>query len=379
MDIRTKLVFALVAASLGSMLALAALTYGAARELLRRQSVRQLEAIAESKEQALEEVIVGWRDRVQLVTSRTLLRESLRELGRRNDPALRDRIRGILDDARDSVRVLRGIAVFGADGRPLASSGLDPSSGERVRPAAFLWADAPVVYQNVSRDPEGGLLVTLLAPVRLQGQLIGAAKVLLDAEPLIDITQDYTGLGQTGETLMARRTEEGDALILNPLRHDPDAMLRRRVAGDREEDPIIQAVQGREGVFRRDAYDYRGREVWAATRYLDEFEWGLVVKVDEAEEIQPVTELRDTMARLALSLSAFAIVAGTLLGMYFAKPIHDLAEVAQRIREGDLDRRAQVRSEDEIGRLAETFNQMTEELIEKHRELERRIQQGPGS
>jgi HAMP domain-containing protein len=373
MDIRTKLVFALVAVSLGSMLALATISYRAARDLLHRSSVRQLQALAESKKQDLEKVIVAWRDRVALITSRTHLRLGLREFGRSGDPAAAADIERILADAAAAVPALRGIAVYTQDGRRVASTGLDPDGGKRVRPSAFWMADSPLVYENVSRDPEGGLLVTFLAPIRLDAALLGAAKVVLSARELIAITQDYTGLGETGETLMARRTEEGDALILNPLRRDPDATLRRVISREHHKDPTVSAVKGLEALWPRGARDYRDEPVLAATRHLEEFDWGLVVKIDVAEEFRPVTELRDTMWKLAVSLSAFAIVAGTLLGLYFARPIRELAEVARRIGEGELDLRARADSEDEIGLLAETFNRMAEALVETNRELERQI------
>ena len=57
MDIRTKLVFALVAVALGSMLALGAFTYDATRAQLQRLALRQLDALAESKKEDLERVI----------------------------------------------------------------------------------------------------------------------------------------------------------------------------------------------------------------------------------------------------------------------------------------------------------------------------------
>lgn len=375
MDIRTKLVLALVAVSLGSMLALGALTYGAARDLLQRSALRQLEAVAESKKEDLQKVIVAWRDRVQLITGQTELRESLRDLRRTRNPALAERIEQIVTDSLRSVRALRGISVHAADGSLVASTGLDPSGGERVRPVAFMWAEEPVVYENVTFDPAGGLLVAFVAPIRIEGSLVGAAKVLLSARELIDITDDYTGLGESGETLMAQRTEEGDAVILNPLRHDPGARPGRRIGSERANDPTLQAVLGHEGVYRQDAVDYRGEEVWAAARYLEEFDWGLVVKMDAREELRPIQELRSTMWRLAVSLSAFAIVAGTGLGLYFARPIRELADVARRIREGELDLRARSDAEDEVGLLARTFNEMTEELIRTNRELEARVRE----
>jgi HAMP domain-containing protein len=377
MDIRTKLVFALVAVSLSGMLALAAFSYGAVRGLLQTIAVRQLEAVAETKKQDLEKVIRGWQDRVQLITSRTDLRQGLAELRGGDDPEVRERIEQTLRDALESVQALRGIAVYLPNLRILSRLGVDPGGGDSLPVGAFWGAEDPIIYENVSLDPDGQLMVTFLAPVRRKGQLLGAVKVLLAAQELVEVTWLYTGLGQTGETLLARRLEDGSALILNPLRHDPHASLSRRVSPDALADPILQAVEGHQDVFREGALDYRGREVWAATRYLDEFGWGLVVKVDAEEEMAPVRELGQTLWRLALSLSAFAILAGTVLGMLFARPIRELADVARRVHEGELDLRASERGNDEVTLLARTFNEVTQKLVDKNRQLERQVREGP--
>jgi HAMP domain-containing protein len=330
MDLRTKLVFAFVAASLGAMLALGAFSYDATRSLLRSIALRQLEAVAESKKQDLERTIVGWRDRVQLVTSRTSLRESLRDFKRDGDEAQLGRVERILGDTIRAAESLRGISIYGADGFFLTSSGVDLGERERLRPAVFMWAEEPVIYENVSLDPDEGLLVTFVSPVRLDAVLVGAVKVRLSAQELIEVTRDYTGLGETGETLMARRTEAGDALILNTVRHGPAHSAGRRVGQGQVNDPILEAVLGTESLYHEGAYDYRGAEVWAATRYLDEFGWGVVVKVDAHEELAP------------------------------------LAQVARRIGKGEHELRAPSGGSDEVGLLARTFNAMADELVRTH-------------
>ena len=51
----------------------------------------------------------------------------------------------------------------------------------------------------------------------------------------------------------------------------------------------------------------------------------------------------------------------------------NLAEVADRIRAGELDARSNATSNDELGQLARTFDQMAQQLIETNQELQRRI------
>jgi PAS domain S-box-containing protein len=111
--------------------------------------------------------------------------------------------------------------------------------------------------------------------------------------------------------------------------------------------------------------DHRGEAVWAATRLVGDTGWGLIVKVDAVEEQRPYAEFNDWLTRTALILAAFAILAGFAFGMRFAMPIHALAEVANRIRGGDMQARAKVAVEDEVGALTRTFNEMADELEQR--------------
>ncbi len=59
MDLRTKLVFALVLVSLVSMLLLATVSYGPARDLWRERALETLDALAESKKMQIGGVVDG--------------------------------------------------------------------------------------------------------------------------------------------------------------------------------------------------------------------------------------------------------------------------------------------------------------------------------
>lgn len=64
----------------------------------------------------------------------------------------------------------------------------------------------------------------------------------------------------------------------------------------------------------------------------------------------------------ALAAIALALLLGVLLARTIARPIHDLTEATQVIAQGQLGHQVPVRTKDEIGRLAESFNQMSSDL-----------------
>lgn len=367
MDLRTKLVFALVGATLGAMLALGAAAYSEAGRMLREAALGQLDALAESRRDDLENATRGWGERAQLIGSRTQLRRSLAGYARTGDPAERDRMSRILADARQSVASVRSLVVLDTRGRAVASAGA-PEEGDLVPPEepdpmGGSTDTGPPRLVGLRIQPGGALQVVYRLELRVEGEGVGWLVARFDGEDLLAIARDYTGLGETGETLIVEAAGDS-ARVLHPTRHaglEAGAYLPTSPGN-----PSRLAVSKRDTLLWRDARDYRGEAVWAATRFLDGPGWGIVVKVDASEERGPILALRERMVRLALSLAAFAILAGILLGLHLSRPLHELADVANRIRQGEMDARAPVRAEDEVGMLARTFNRMADVLTARH-------------
>ncbi len=239
------------------MAALGAMAYTMAGRQLKRNTLRQLDALAETKKQDLEKVIRGWEDRVNLIASRTQLRLSLRDYNRTRSRAQRDRIRRILVDARHSVQAVQLLTVYDVNRRPVASTASEAASELADLEETRLPSHGELMsYEGVSFATEDRLQVSYVAPLILEGGWIGMLHAVLSAQELIDVTQNFTGLGDTGETLIVLPAAAGSARILHPLRHRPDERLGR-ISVERPDDPVARAMQGEEGVFSAGLVDYR--------------------------------------------------------------------------------------------------------------------------
>jgi PAS domain S-box-containing protein len=91
---------------------------------------------------------------------------------------------------------------------------------------------------------------------------------------------------------------------------------------------------------------------------------------------------RETVGRalaITIALAVAALVGGVVLGWWtswtITWPVGRLVEATQRIAAGDLEHPAEVRSRNEIGQLATTFNQMARELKKTLREKDDVAQQ----
>jgi two-component system, OmpR family, sensor histidine kinase BaeS len=64
----------------------------------------------------------------------------------------------------------------------------------------------------------------------------------------------------------------------------------------------------------------------------------------------------------AVAAALFALILGSLLARTLTRPLRELTVATQAMAEGKLDQQVRVRSRDEIGKLAASFNRMTSDL-----------------
>jgi signal transduction histidine kinase len=210
----------------------------------------------------------------------------------------------------------------------------------------------------------------IVAPVVKGGGLAGVVAVQMSNEGLTELVSDYTGLGETGETLIASKIDD-EAMFVTPLRFDPDAAFIKKIAiGSKEGVDIQKAVEGKKGSGL--AIDYRGKDILSVWRHLPKFRLGMVVKMDTDEVFSSAQRLRNDLLKFSFALMAIVTFVAVLIARTISRPIKALTSTSSTIASGDLSARAQVHTNDEIGDLANTFNQMTDSLVQAKAHVEQK-------
>jgi signal transduction histidine kinase len=239
----------------------------------------------------------------------------------------------------------------------------DMPNGIDAEQKAFAEGKSRVYFSDVYFDKveDNRFEMLLTAPAfDFNGDFIGVIAFEVDMTPIYNLIQDTTGLGNTGEVLVARKIGN-QAEFLNPLRHDPNAALNRRVIlGDASARPIQEAVQGRTGSGQ--SIDYRGKKVIAAWRYIPSLGWGLVAKIDTKEAFADVTNLRNLAAIILIIVIVLSGITAFSIAHSISEPIKRLSEGAAIIGSGNLDYKIGTNLKDEIGQLSRSFDKMTLDL-----------------
>ncbi len=151
-----------------------------------------------------------------------------------------------------------------------------------------------------------------------------------------------------------------------------------KVLGDSEENPALmenhsdrpeikEALQGRTGKNIR----------YSATLGVDMLYISIPVVTDNqilgvVRLSLPLVEVKENIAYLR-RITFLAALIGLLLASFVSlimslsitRPLREMTEISQRISQGDFSKKLKIRSQDEIGQLADNLNQMSEELENK--------------
>ncbi|MBU1083678.1 MAG: ATP-binding protein [Candidatus Omnitrophota bacterium] len=205
-------------------------------------------------------------------------------------------------------------------------------------------------------------------PVMKDAELIGVVVARMSNKGLYRFVQDYSGLGSTGETILVTERDE-DIVFVTPLRFDADAAFTRTVEKGSEGSKAVQwAVDKSKGSGI--STDYRGTEVLAIWLKLSLFDLGMVVKMDTKEVFSSAEKLRKLLSAISMVLLLIVSIMAVMIAGSISKPIKELTKTSRIITSGDLSARARAYTNDEVGELAQAFNQMTDSLVEAKDKVE---------
>lgn len=225
------------------------------------------------------------------------------------------------------------------------------------------------IYENKMTKNVYELLIT--APIYdATGTFAGVIALELNMQNIFDFIQDNKGLGDTGETLLGKKSGKY-AAFLNPLRHDKNATLKHKIIlGSNKAIPIQEAVQGNEGTGI--SIDYRNKKIIAVWRYIPLLDWGLVAKIDTSDAFKPINLLGLWVIWVTLPIALIVTFVAYIFAKKISAPITRLMRSTELIANGDLTQRIDIDSENEIGLLADSFNKMTNELEAAKRDADKK-------
>ena len=214
--------------------------------------------------------------------------------------------------------------------------------------------------------------ITFTTPILGEdNQQLGLLAVHLNLDEIDQIIRDSQIFGASGETYLV-------ADLGNNVFHKNVFVSAARFGSDEfpdtiESEGIVKAMDGQDGF---DLYqNYRGTPVIGVYHWLEEHDVALLVEMSERVAFAPAHQLFRSILLVGLLLAIIMTVCILMLSHRIVAPISKIAQTASSIRksvrQGDFSalETVTVSSNNELGTLAGTFNQMTQQLQSSYEEL----------
>ncbi|OGW80259.1 MAG: hypothetical protein A3G33_06190 [Omnitrophica bacterium RIFCSPLOWO2_12_FULL_44_17] len=228
-----------------------------------------------------------------------------------------------------------------------------------------------VYFGSVEIDASTGVKgLTVGLPIKKNnGEVIGVCKMFIDINHYFTKLENFK-IGKTGHAMLL--DQDGSMLYDSDL----SALDRGKIS----QAEFKRISENTDGWFILERAGSKGEQMFMAFSVVD-FEkvveekrvWRVLIGQSVKEVFGPLDRLFFRYFIVVIVMVIIMSFLGVIFGERLSKPIVELSRAAGHISEGNLDYRIHIRSNDEIGQLAQSFNQMAVKLKELYSNMENQI------
>lgn len=200
---------------------------------------------------------------------------------------------------------------------------------------------------------------TITIPIIEDKKVVGVLSAKIDFERMLFSIKNID-VGKNGSLFVV--ASNGRVIVHTYMEQLSDLNLSKS--------PVVEAVLNGERGVLKGYIDELGHQVVGSYVPIWELGWGVVIQRTLTDIGTEVEQVRNTIFMAIIISVLSAILAGWLMSKIITKPIGLLANASEKVAQGDLDTLVNVKSSNEIGVLASSFNQMVVSLRKSRSELE---------
>jgi diguanylate cyclase (GGDEF)-like protein len=220
-----------------------------------------------------------------------------------------------------------------------------------------------LTYTNPYIDQvTGNLIISIVKPIYKKQQLVGNYGIDLNINQVNKLMANYS-IGESGYAVLI--AEDGTAI------YHPE--LKRILKDNIKEDSGLpkkiskKILAGKSGVAE---FEFEGTAKYFAFTPIPANSWSVGVIIDQKEILMQVIKFV-ALISIIFTIFLFALILiSYILINRLTKRIPNLVEKISDFGDGNLFARIEPKSNDEIGQISKTFNNMAEEIAASYQQLE---------
>ena len=363
MKFRLKLFIVLLVVSIIPIFLVGIISYYDNQRTITEHTLNNLEFFIEKEKNNITNTVDFHSDRLNFISSRIETLQIVEDYKIDPSDVNREKIDGVLGIIENAVGDAEKISITNLDGTILASTKISEINQaqsyegfENIRNSEKIIVDfvltnegRPVIlFSNVLKINEDkiGVIFVEILPQNIFGQI------------------NVNALGRTGEFFIAKKTSENKALLMYPLIIEGDTILQKTISMERENVPVVQALLKNQNSYL-DLINDKDEPVLAATGYIENVEWGIVANINKSEIFSSLQFSVFILIFVIAGICIAIVLISILLSQTIARPIKEMVNVSNQITQGNLNVRSEIKTNDELNILSNSFNNMIESLGKK--------------
>jgi len=334
--------------------------------ILGDRAINQLIGEAAIRGSTIEEIMKSKIQEMQVITANPMIKMLTAELNQIEDPEALDEAIGqkridylievqAFEASIGGLNDLENVEIIGIDGDRLFALVNTKNKKDYLSDPAFIRGSKEPFIQLIQGKDNKRKIITA-APIFEKPKdesPIGVAIITANTNLVDSVLLNRKGLGQTGESYLVNM----DGYMVSESRFIPNAPFAQKV----DTAPLEHCLADGQIYFGNHP-DYRGISVLGASNCLKSFGLITIVEIDDVEVFEPVADLRDKIIVLGATITVIVGGVAYFLSKLISKPLIKLKNAANQVANGDFNVRTNIKTDDEIGQLSRSFDQMAEQI-----------------
>ncbi len=215
---------------------------------------------------------------------------------------------------------------------------------------------ATVISEPIVSQADGSIIMNVATPYYdASGNILGVVTGAISSDQIASIVSDIT-FAKTGYAYLVN--DNGD-ILAHP---DSSKVLKENMldtAADDAQRSEIQAMLDLTEPYTG-YFETNGDTFFSGVEKITGTSWNLVITAPRAELVEPI----NSMLKQTLLIGLLILAAGVILAWWFGGKLSGgiikIGAAMNKLAQGDLNQKLDIRSKNEIGRLAQDFNAMTD-------------------
>ncbi|MCX6075610.1 MAG: diguanylate cyclase [Campylobacterales bacterium] len=337
---------------------------------IQKLSIEHLHSLGQVTKERIDQYLKQTEEQIISFNSRVRLRKTLESYMNEPTKEILGTLSTLVKSSYTGNGTIKDIIILDTNAKIIAS--MSNSIIENNFSSAMFDKSKNGIYSHLSFMDNGKIPILCIgAPIFDNNIFVGVSIFKIKIDYLNEILLQRTGLGKTGESLIGTYDENNNVVLFSPLKYS-ESTLVLSPSQFKQAIPMRLALENKVDKIEN-GLDYRNVPVISSMDYYEPLKIGIVVKKDIQEIMEPINKLMEELIIISIIGFILSIIISFLIARHITFTINKIVDIASSISEGNIHKRVEVFTNDELGILSHSINKMADSLVNMNLTLANKV------